>query len=396
MSVHGSHGLWLVLVRYGEISLKSRKSRARMEQRLVYNIRDALQRHGIYARVRTSGGRIWICCFDSEEDALKISDILSYVMGIVSSSPAYGISFSNLDELAEKSLQFFKERAMGKVFAVRARRVGVHNFTSKDVEKSIGALLLKAGATGVDLENPQYEAHIEIRGWNAYLYDKIIKGFGGLPIGVEGRVLALFSGGIDSPVATWFTMKRGCEAYMVFFNIGSEKHVESVVEVARILASRWAYGYKPRLYVVDVKPFVVKILQQSPEEYIVIVLRRLMGRLAERLAYRISAHALVTGESLGQVASQTLANIHAIEEAISMPILRPLIGLDKEEITALARKIGTYEYSIKVEELCPLGARRTTTRASLDKVRVIEEKIGIGEQELDKAVESAKEIELIA
>ncbi|MEM4627585.1 MAG: tRNA uracil 4-sulfurtransferase ThiI, partial [Ignisphaera sp.] len=270
------------------------------------------------------------------------------------------------------------------------------NFTSKDVEKSIGALLLKAGATGVDLENPQYEAHIEIRGWNAYLYDKIIKGFGGLPIGVEGRVLALFSGGIDSPVATWFTMKRGCEAYMVFFNIGSEKHVESVVEVARILASRWAYGYKPRLYVVDVKPFVVKILQQSPEEYIVIVLRRLMGRLAERLAYRISAHALVTGESLGQVASQTLANIHAIEEAISMPILRPLIGLDKEEITALARKIGTYEYSIKVEELCPLGARRTTTRASLDKVRVIEEKIGIGEQELDKAVESAKEIELIA
>lgn len=375
--------------------MKSRRSRVRMEQRLVLNTMDALSRNKTEATVTASDSRIWACCFDNEEDALRASRVVSRVMGIASSSPVYGVTFSDLNDLLERALHFFRERVVGKVFAVRARRVGTHNFTSKDVERLLGASLLRAGASGVDLENPQYVAHIEIRGLRAYFYDKIVEGPRGLPIGVEGRALALFSGGIDSPVAAWFAMKRGCEVHLLLFNIAGEKQVNEAYRVARALAEGWAYGYRPKLYVADMRPLVAKILQQAPEEYVVIVLRRLMCRIGEKLAYRIKAKALVTGESLGQVASQTLANLYAIEEAVKMPVLRPLIGFDKEEIVALAKKIGTYEHSVRVEEYCPLGARKTTTRADLTKVREIEERLSISDEALESVVDGVTEVDVL-
>lgn len=384
---------WLVMARFGEISIKGKASRNRMERTLARNIRDALKTNNIPASVSISEGRVWICCFSSEDEALPVSNTLSYIMGIVSSSPVFKISFNSLDELNTAATKFFRERVKGRIFAVRVRRVGAHNFTSKDVEKAVGASLLQYGAK-VDLENPEYVAYIEIRGNRAYLYDKVIKGPGGLPIGSEGKVLSLFSGGIDSPVATWFTLKRGCSADLVLFNIGGEKQVWSVAMVAKVLVDRWFYGYNPKMYIVDVRPLIARIALHAPENYIVILLRRAMNRIAEHLAQRIGAVALVTGESLGQVASQTLDNLYVIEDAVRMPILRPLIGMDKDEITALAKRIGTYEYSIRVEEYCSLGARTTTPKADITRVRKYESNIGLTEEDIGKMLDEANVLDL--
>ncbi len=385
---------WNVLVRYGEISLKGPRSRYRMESKLIENIQDAISTLGYRLRIVTSHGRIWICCVDSEDIALKIAEKSANVMGIVSVSPSYLIKFENLEDLSLKARDFFRDRIRDKRFAVRVHRVGTHSFTSKDVEKIVGKLLLESGGGKVDLENPEYTAFIEIRDNSAYLFDKIIKGPGGLPIGVEGKVLALISGGIDSPVAAWYAMKRGCEVHMALFNIGGDKHVMGGVMVAKALIDRWAYGYRPKMYIIDMRPIISRIALYAPEEYMVILLRRYMNRLAEYLARKINALAIVTGESLGQVASQTLNNIYVIEEAVTIPILRPLIGFDKDEIVKMARFIGTYEYSIKVPEFCPIGARVTTTRAILDKVKEIENRIGISETEVDELISRAIEIDL--
>jgi len=384
---------WLVIVRYGEVSIKGKVGRARMERQLVRNIVDALEEHNISAKPRLSEGRMWICCFKSEEEALNAANVLSHVMGIVSLSPAVELSFGSLDDLKDEAVKFFGDKLRGKTFAVRARRVGTHSFTSKDVEKIVGAALLPYGSK-VDLSNPEYIAYIELRKDKAYFYDKIVKGPGGLPLGSEGKVLSLFSGGIDSPVATWYALKRGCAADLLLFNIGGEKQVWSVAMVAKVLADRWFYGYKPKMYVVDVRPLIARIAVSTPENYVVIILRRYMNRIAERLAQRIGALALVTGESLGQVASQTLNNIYVIEEAVKIPILRPLIGLDKEEITTLARKIGTYDYSIRVEEYCSLGTRVTTPAARLDKVREYESKASVSDGEIDKMLDEAVVVDL--
>lgn len=385
---------WRILVRLGEVSLKGTTSRKRMEKRLAKNIEEALTVNNINASVSISRGRLWLCCFDDEEKSLVACGVLSHVMGVVSSSPVLKISFSSLNELVEKALNFFKDRMSGKSFAVRARRVGQHSFTSKDVERALGAALLQLGKARVDLENPDYIAFVEIRGGSAYLYDKVVPGPGGLPVGVEGKVLSLFSGGIDSPVATWYALKRGCEVDLVLFNIGGEKQVWSVAMVAKVLADGWMYGYSPKMYVIDMRPIIAKIALEVPENYVVVILRRAMNRVAERLANRIGALALVTGESLGQVASQTLNNIHVIEESIRIPVLRPLIGMDKDEITFIAKRIGTYEYSIKIEEYCTLGARTTTPRAKLDKVKECEARAGISEADVDKVIDEATAIDL--
>ncbi len=385
---------WMLLVRYSEIALKGRASRRRMERLLVENIRDALASNGVKGkRVWARDARVWVCCFRDEVEAFRVAEHVARVMGVVSVSPVVEQVFHDLNHLVELGREFFKERVKGKVFAVRAHRVGEHDFTSKDVEKLLGEALLKEGARGVNLENPEYEAFVEIRWGQVYFYDKIVRGPGGLPVGSEGVVLSLFSGGIDSPVASWMMLKRGCIVHLLFFNIGGKPHLEGALRVAKVLADKWMYGYKPKLYVIDVRPIVQLISDRVPEHYRIIVLRRAMMRLAEKLALRIGAEALVTGESLGQVASQTLRNLRVIDDATSILVLRPLIGFDKQEIVNKAIEIGTYEESKKLQEYCALGVSKPTTRAKLDEARKFEEESGILDL-IDKLVELAEEIDL--
>ncbi len=365
-----------MLTRYSEVALKGRRSRRRMEDLLVRAIRDALKSHGYRnKRVEVREARIWVHGFENEEEALEASRHVARVMGVVSVSPVKGFIHGGLNDIVELGKEFFRERVRGKIFAVRARRVGEHDFTSRDIEVKLGEALLGAGARGVDLENPEYIAYVEVRWGEVYFYDKVIKGPGGLPIGSEGRVLALFSGGIDSPVAAWLMLKRGCVVDYVFYNIGGEPHIRNMLPVAKVLADYWSYGYQPKLYIVDARPLTLLLAEKVPEHLRVIVLRRLMKKIASILAEKIGAKALVTGESLGQVASQTLQNLVVIDKASPTTVLRPLIGFDKQEIVELARTIGTYEYSIKLQEYCAMNVRKPATHAKLREVEEVEDKL---------------------
>jgi len=378
---------WVVVVRYGEIGVKGRATRSRMEKLLVKNIKSALMSINASTRVVRGFGRIYVTDFSDEKSAETCLGVLARVMGVVSLSPAYTVKFADLSDLVEKAYKFFKSRARGSSFAVRVRRVGEHGFTSMDVSRALGERIAGELRLKVDLSNPEYTAHVEIRGWRAYFYDKIVRGPGGLPIGSEGRVLVLFSGGFDSPVAAWFMMRRGCIADLVLFNIGGSEQLEIAKAVAHKLAIDWSYGYEPKLYVIDLRPLIPRIVSNVPEDYIVIVLRRLMLRTASKLAEKIGAKALVTGESLGQVASQTLDNLTVIDRASTIPVLRPLIGFDKDEIIKYAKLIGTYDYSSKMREYCLVGARRVNTHASLEKVVEYEEKLGISSDVVEELLE---------
>jgi thiamine biosynthesis protein ThiI len=227
---------------------------------------------------------------------------------------------------------------------------------------------LRAHAAGVDLRTPDVEIPIEIVDDVAHLLLGTVSGPGGLPIGVGGRALVLFSGGFDSPVATWMTMRRGMSVDLVVCDLGGCGQVESALGVARDLVTRWAPGVEPQAYVVDLAPVVSALRARVDPGVRQVVLKRAMYRAATLLAQRLGAEAFVTGEALGQVSTQTLRNLTVAEDAAGMPVLRPLIGMDKEEIISRARVIGTHDASARVQEHCNIATGRVETAARLPAV----------------------------
>lgn len=364
----------LFLVRYGEIAVKGRGTRARMVRLLERNIAAALRERGVEGfRVWSRDARVFVEVPDG--DGSRALDALSRVFGIVSYSPVARVKHGGLDDIVSRGVELFSSQVRGRSFRVRARRSGREPFTSKDVEEALGAALLEAGAGRVDLENPEVTVYVEVRGREAYFYTVVLEGPGGLPLGSEGRVLALVSGGIDSPVAAWMMMRRGAEVDMVFFNLGGEAHELGVLKVAKILADGWSHGYSPRLHMVDFRPVAAVLMEEVDEGVRGIVLRRLMFRAAEVVANEEGALGLVTGESLGQVSSQTLHNMLAAEKGIGLPIYRPLIGMDKNEIAGVARRIGTYEVSARLQEFCAIAAGKPRTRVSPEEVDEAEKRV---------------------
>ncbi|MEM0380375.1 MAG: tRNA uracil 4-sulfurtransferase ThiI [Desulfurococcaceae archaeon] len=388
---------WVIIVRYGEIGIKGERTRNRMENLLIRNIIDVLKRSRcrLDLKINKSRGRIYLTGFKSEEESVEYLNNISHVMGIVSLSPAFMTNFNTLEDLCNKAFEFFVDRIRGNSFAIRVRRIGSHDFTSIDVARLVGEKIVKKTNLRVDLTYPDYTACIEIRNNIVYFYDKIVNGPGGLPIGSEGRVLVLFSGGIDSPVATWFIMRRGCEADLLLFNIAGSKQVEMVKKIAYVLMSNWCFGYRPKMYIIDLKPLIARLLSSIPENYIVIVMRRLMMRIASRLADKINAKAVVTGENLGQVASQTLDNLVIIDSASTKTVLRPLIGFDKNDIIEYAKMIGTYEYSSKLPEYCLIGTRRVNPHAILERVLEYESRINISDRDVEELIDKAEVYDIL-
>jgi thiamine biosynthesis protein ThiI len=246
--------------------------------------------------------------------------------------------------------------------------------TSQEINQVIGARVKLASGAKVDLSNPDLTVYIEVLPDEAFIYFEKIQGPGGLPVGVSGTVVCLLSGGIDSPVAAYRMMKRGCRVVFVHFHsqpFADRTSQEKATELARLLTR---YQYASRLYVVPFGETQQEVVARTAGRFRVLVYRRLMLRMAEEIARKEGAQALVTGESLGQVSSQTLENIAAIEEAATLPILRPLVGMDKEEITHQARQIGSYETStIPDQDCCSMFApRQVVTRATDDEVSLTE------------------------
>ncbi len=358
----------VLLLRYGELSVKGAFTRRRMQSLLARNVEKALEKERVdHSGVRVTQGRIVVWSPDPLDRGL---DVLSRVFGVVGVAPAWHRRFTGLDEVLEWARDRSVEAVRGRRFKVEARRVGVEGFTSMDVRRRLGALLVDEGGV-VDLRAPEVVVNIEVRGEDVFLYHSEVRGPGGLPLGSEGRVLALVSGGFDSPVAAWMAMKRGTRVDIVFFNLGGREHELQARAVSEYLACRWGYGVRMDMYLAEMRWIFPILNARFPQGFWTVVLKRAMFIAAEALARRIGAKALVTGESLAQVASQTLHNLAVTDEAVEIMVLRPLIGMDKQETMDLARRIGTYPISEKTQEFCAIASPKPSTavdRAKLNKL----------------------------
>ncbi len=382
----------LVLLRYsGDVSTKSRGTRFAFAKRLVRNLRDALASEGLPSEVRVSHDRVF-----AELPAGADPSVLARVFGIQSLACVERRTEPSLDAIVRAGVELFSERVRGRSFAVRARRVGPRDLVpvkARDVERELGTELLRS-ASRVDLSNPEFTARVELLPREAYLLGETLPGHAGLPLGVEGRAVVLISGGFDSAVAAWQLMKRGVAMDYVFCNLGGATHEHGTLRVAKVLADRWSYGERPRFFSVDFHAFSEELQARTERRYWQVLLKRGMLRAAERVARRRRAIAIVTGEAVGQVSSQTLQNLAAISPATTLPILRPLVGLNKDEILAGARAIGTYEVSAVVGEYCALVPRRPATAAKLAAVE--EQEARLDPELLERAVAGRREIDLRA
>lgn len=344
-----------------ELAIKSKRTRTAFQQRLIRNMKDAMRTADAPARVDSAWGRIY-----ARTNARGVA-ALPRVFGISSISPVERVVPAELDAIVAAGVELFSERVRGRSFAVRARRAGTHSFSSTDVMVRLGAAL-RPLAERVDLSNPEVEVHVEVRNKKAYFFADRLVGTGGLPIGVEGHAIALLSGGYDSAVAAWLMLKRGIDLDYVFCNLGGDAYERAVVAVGKVLADEWSYGTRPRLHVVDFGPALDDLRAKVRESYWQVVLKRMMYRAACAVAAERRAEAIITGEAVGQVSSQTLTNLRAIESASDLPIFRPLIGFDKEEIIERARRIGTAALSEQVKEYCAITPGKPVTAARVEAV----------------------------
>ncbi len=361
----------VILVRYGEIAVKSWRIRRKLEKLLLRNIIEGLKIRGLDKHVdkcEIENGRVII----SLKDTGKIRDILETirkVFGIKSISPSIEIEFRDLHDIVKVCEELWKDVVKDKSFAVRCRRVGKHNFTSRDVEREVGEVLRKY-AKKVDLENPEVEIYVEIRNERAYLYDEVIEGPGGLPIGSEGKALALVSGGFDSPVAAWLVMRRGIIVDFMTISLAGELDLLPALKVITRLADEWCIGYKPRIFIVHAEDLVEKIRKNVKLELWNVIYKRCLYYIADLICRARAYKAIITGDVIGQVSTQTLDNLYSTSINIITPIIRPLIGFDKDDIINLARKIGTYQLSIEVSEYCAIFSEKPKTWTTPEEVEL--------------------------
>jgi thiamine biosynthesis protein ThiI len=340
-----------ILIRYAELSLKG-KNRKQFEQKLERNIREVLK--GFEAiKVKRSFGRMFVK-LNGEEEA-TVCQKLQTVFGIHSLSPSIKIALSE-KEISEGAL-WAAEDALPSgrgTFKVSVRRTNKDfPIGSQEMNKVIGGHILRnMNEISVDVHNPDVELKVEIRSEAAYISSKVLKGAGGLPVGTSGKVLLMLSGGIDSPVAGYLALKRGVTLEAIHFHsppFTNERAKQKVEDLVKVLTQ---FGGTIKLHIVPFTDVQTLIHKQVPDNYEMTVTRRFMLRIAEKIAKVHHAKAIVNGESLGQVASQTLDSMYTINSVTNLPVLRPLITMDKLEVIEQARKIGTYDISILPYEDC--------------------------------------------
>ena len=352
-----------IIVRPGpDEAVKSGQTRRAWRARLKANIADALDRRGIAHEVREGFARLFVVT-PQREAALGV---LPYVFGIANLSPVRAMAPAQLDAIAGIGAEACRDTVRGRRFAVRARRQSCNTLTSPQVERVLGSALNDAGT--VDLDDPEVTVRVEVMGGRALISDERRPGAGGVPAGLQGRSVVLLSGGYDSAVAAWRVMRRGADPDFVLCNLGGAAFERQVLQVAKLLAEAWGFGLSPRLHVVDFAEASRQIRERVRSDHWQLVLKRLMYRAARRVAADTGAASVITGEVLGQVSSQTLTNLAVLETGDGVPVLRPLVGMDKQEVMAEAARIGTAPLSERVRELCALDARPVvaTTRRRLD------------------------------
>jgi len=350
-------------VHYDEIALKG-KNRAFFEKKLSLNLKRLLE-----GKLLKAYGRILIKT-DLEKE--KIKNKLKLQPGVANFSFCCRVP-SDIREIKEVALKIAK-KSRKRTFKIKARRSVNFNKSSKEINEAVGEeVCLKAGKK-VNLSKPGLTIYIELTEKGTFIYKDKFNGVGGLPIGSSGKVISLLSGGIDSPVAVYLTMKRGCDVVLVHFyneTLSKPDKIDVILKKLREISP------KMKLYTVPFAEIQRKIIAKVHSRYRMIIYRRMMNLIAERIAEKEDAKGIVTGDSLGQVASQTIENIKAIDEAVELPVLRPLLAYNKNDIISLAKRIGTYDISVKSYQDCCsfMVAKHPETKAKLEVVREMEKEL---------------------
>jgi tRNA uracil 4-sulfurtransferase len=366
------------LIKYSpEMTTKSRVVRTRFCRQLRKNLarilREQLGLVDLAANARHPGGIKVEALWDNLQVSVpgehaglagRIENILANTPGIWNFNRVLVHPLGSLEELLELVKSVNAARLDGRTFVVRCRRTGRHDFTSVDVERIIGAgLVAQTGARGVSLKQAEVTVALEIRDDQVYIIDEAMEGIGGFPLGTQDSVVSLISGGFDSAVSTFMAMKRGMRTHFLFFNLGGHEHELAVKELSFYLWNRFGSSHHVYFITVPFEAVVGEILGKVDNPQMGVVLKRMMLRAATRIADELESEALVTGESVAQVSSQTLANLAVIDEACPKLVLRPLIMSDKQDIVDLARQIGTEKFSAVIPEYCGVISVKPTTRA---------------------------------
>lgn len=377
------------LIKYAEIAIKG-KNRYLFEDALVSQITHTLKKVDGKFRVRKEQGRIYVDT-EGEYDYDEVVNALKCVFGIVGICPVVLVEDEGFDRLVEEVLAYVDKVYPDKhfTFKVNARRARKnYPLESMEINAKMGEKILEAfPETRVDVHNPEVVLNIEIRN-QINIYSVIIPGPGGMPVGTNGKAMLLLSGGIDSPVAGYMISKRGVAIDATYFHAPpytSERAKQKVVDLAKIIAK---YTGPINLHVVNFTDIQLYIYEQCPHEELTIIMRRYMMKMAEHFAQESKCLGLITGESIGQVASQTMQSLAATNEVCTMPVYRPLIGFDKQEIVEVSEKIGAYETSIlPYEDCCTIFvAKHPVTKPSLNVIHNDEKKLA---EKIDELMQTA-------
>ncbi|MDF7758637.1 tRNA 4-thiouridine(8) synthase ThiI [Kosakonia cowanii] len=377
---------------FPEITIKSQSVRLRFIKILTGNIRNVLKHYDEALAVVRHWDHIEVRAKD-ENQRLAIRDALTRVPGIHHVLEVEDVPFTSLHDIFEKALAQYREAIEGKTFCVRVKRRGQHEFSSIEAERYIGGGLNQHVASAkVKLTHPDVTVHLEIEDDRLLLVKGRYEGIGGFPIGTQEDVLSLISGGFDSGVSSYMLMRRGCRVHYCFFNLGGAAHEIGVRQVAHYLWNRFGSSHRVRFVAINFEPVVGEILEKVDDGQMGVVLKRMMVRAASQVAERYGVQALVTGEALGQVSSQTLTNLRLIDNVSDTLILRPLISHDKEHIIDLARKIGTEDFARTMPEYCGVISKKPTVKAVKGKIEAEEANFDFAI--LDKVVAEANNIDI--
>lgn len=356
-----------VILRFGEIGIKSSQTRRHMTKLLINHVESALKENNVpYNRVHSVYGRIYV----DTKNAVKAAEVAAQVFGIVSTSPVVETS-ADLESILSSGEQLARaEFKKGLTFAVGARRIGEHSFSSQDLRERLGERILEGIPElklKVNLSNPDQSIYVEVRESKAHLFTQTYEGVGGMPTGSQGKVVCTISTGLDSPIAAYKVMKRGC--IPIFLHLDNTPYAddrcsEIAVKQAQLLAD-YIHDFEVKMYIVPHAPDIEEAKKHAPEKMTCLFCKRNMLRIAREIALQEGADAIVTGEIIGEQASQTTANLRVIEQAVTdYPILRPNAGDDKVEIEHLAQTIGTYEFAKEGASCCTLNPRYPSVRAN--------------------------------
>ncbi len=355
---------------FPEITIKSAPVRKRLTKLLTESLRVRLKRVHASTRVERDWDKIDIeVAEENPALAREIIDILACTPGIAHFFQVRRHSFESMDDLYQLAQAAWGAQLAGHTFCVRVKRSGKHTFSSTDAERYIGGGLNQHNpSAGVRMKNPDLTLNLEIKGQFVDIVEQRFSGLGGFPVGTQEDVLSLISGGFDSTVASFLTLKRGLKTHFCFFNLGGDEHETAVKEVAFYLWNRFASSHRVKFISVPFEPVVTEILQKVEPANMGVVLKRMMLRAAQRIAERGNIDALVTGEAIAQVSSQTLPNLAVIDEVCDKLVLRPLITMDKRDIIDISRQIGAEEFSAAIPEYCGVISVKPSARVKREEV----------------------------